>query len=300
MKKVLFLVLFSSFLYAEENSLTGNLRLDLFSYNDSLSSSSLTQNSYNQNFKNPALGGLYSLLIPGLGQFTSERYTKSAIFFAAEVALVTATILYNSKGNSKTTEFQNYADANWSAVRYVRWVATHGSNDYGGPDVTLNELLKDPSNLSPENWNNVNWEKLNEWESAQHSTGFTHKLPLHGEQQYYELIGKYHQYKFGWNDFEQDAQGVPISDNGNYDDLMKAETQIKSYSVERGKANDFYYIAGWTTAAIVINHVISAVDGYFSTMSYNKEISTELGISLQEKPNGEITMIPMLTVKVGL
>ena len=34
----------------------------------------------------------------------------------------------------------------------------------------------------------------------QSETG-SHNLPPHGDQQYYELIGKYHQYSSGWNDF---------------------------------------------------------------------------------------------------
>jgi hypothetical protein len=29
----------------------------------------------------------------------------------------------------------------------------------------------------------------------------SHRLPPHGDQQYYEMIGKYHQYSPGWNDF---------------------------------------------------------------------------------------------------
>ncbi len=50
----------------------------------------------------------------------------------------------------------------------------------------------------------MNFQKLNYYESqiGKEGSGFTHKLPPHGDQQYFELIGKYYQYNPGWNDFK--------------------------------------------------------------------------------------------------
>jgi len=72
---------------------------------------------------------LYSLVIPGAGEFTTENYTKSAIFLSVEATLlVAATIIYNNKSNNQFNVFENYANANWSIDRYAEWINNHGSD----------------------------------------------------------------------------------------------------------------------------------------------------------------------------
>ncbi len=81
-----------------------------------------------QNKKSPMLAGILSLLIPGAGEIYSEEYLKAGIFVALEAAVITTAVIYDNKGDDKTTEFQNYADDytnpdhNWSVVRYAEWL----------------------------------------------------------------------------------------------------------------------------------------------------------------------------------
>lgn len=260
-------------LFSGEKLLTGNFRVDLVnSAQDSVTKTETTLSNEYRN-QNPFINGLYSLAIPGAGQFQTGRYTKAAIFFSAEVALIVYAIVSNNNGDKKTKEFQAYAEAHWDAERYARWIERYGKDQYGPTNVTFND---DDFNAIR---NRKDFSKINQWESGLHTIGFSHQLPVYQSQQYYELIGKYHQYKFGWDTYPLDVNGVPVSDKGNYDDLLASEKQFKDYAVERGKANDYYYAASFAASALVINHVLSAVDAFFSTNSYNKEISATFQVT---------------------
>lgn len=212
----------------------------------------------NQSKKSPFLAGVLSLLIPGAGEIYSEEYLKAGIFLALEAAVITTAVIYDGKGNDKTTEFQNYADDynnpdhNWSVLRYAEWLIAH---EQGDPNM----ILSNDPNLPP--WQQVNWELLNASEKG------SHKLPLHGEQQYYELIGKYHQYSSGWNDYEGalDPDGLPLpTDNFQF------------YSGMRGDANSFYSTASTAVIGIYVNHFLSALDGVWSATQFNKDLAVNV------------------------
>jgi len=262
-----------NFLIGGEKTLIGNFRIDLMASANDSTTEAKTSFSNDTQRQNPLMNGLYSLAIPGAGQFHTERYTKAAIFFTAEIALIVYAVINNNNGDKKTSEFQSYAEAHWDAERYARWINAHGVSDYG-PTTSFSEndftVIKDRKDFS----------KINEWESGLHKLGFSHQLPVYQSQQYYELIGKYHQFKYGWDNYSLDADGItPVSDNGQYDNLLSADKQFKDYAVERGKANDYYYAASFATSALVINHVLSALDALFSTNSYNKEITASFQVT---------------------
>ena len=250
--------------------LSGNLQVDsryLFSQNKDAEQIQVFSAGQFQSSetgkKSPLLGGLFSLILPGAGEFYSQSYLKAGIFFAVEAAVVTTAIIYNNKGNNKTDEFQNYADQHWSVVKYAQWMVDH-KDILGLPDnLTYSDIIvnTDP-NLPP--WQQVNFKKLNYYESQVGSNGygFTHQLPLHGEQQYYELIGKYHQYSPGWAQFnpsDSDPHDIPV--------------QMQSYSVMRGDANSYYNTAETAVIGIYLNHFLSALDGAWSAIRFNKDIA---------------------------
>lgn len=206
-----------------------------------------------QNKKSPVLAGVLSLLIPGAGEIYSEEYLKAGIFLAIEAAVITTAVIYDGKGDDKTTEFQNYADDytnsdhNWSVVRYAEWL-----NQYEGANININPDV----NLPP--WERVSWAEVNAAETG------SHKLPRHGEQQYYELIGKYHQYSSGWNDF---------SGAGNKDQISP---NFMFYSGMRGEANDFYSTASTAVIGIYVNHFLSALDAVWSSAQFNSDLAVKV------------------------
>jgi hypothetical protein len=244
------------------------------------------------NRRKPLLAAVMSAVVPGSGELYAQRYTKSAIFFAIDAAALTAYIIYNAKGNNKTNSFQNYANTHWSAVRYAEWIQQYGVNDYG-------PQLPAPFDLGK--IANHDFSQINAWErgdDGQHSEGFTHELPQFGQQQYYELIGKYDQFKYGWDTYPQDASGIPVSDNGDY--LGMVPQQMLNYADDRGEANRFYYAATTFLTIVVANHVLSAIDAAWSTANFNKELTTEVRMKLQGDGLAQQDIMTELSVKIHL
>jgi hypothetical protein len=256
LKIVLFFFIFPFLTLAQKNSenkFTGNLKTD----------SEIALAGYNsfhqqiippqvENHKSPILAGLMSLVIPGLGEVYTKNYLKAAIFAAVEAAVITTAIIYDKKGDDQTDLFEDFADENWSVVKYAEWL-----NKHKGTNISINH---DP-NLPA--WEQVNWQELNNAESQ-----FSHKLPPHGAQQYYELIGKYSQYNHGWAD--------QMMDTPEY--LNNLTPMFRNYSSMRGQANDFYSVASTAVIGIYINHFLSALDAVWSASLYNKNIGMKVRV----------------------
>lgn len=267
MKKIIFLTLvFILVVRAQELKFsTGQVGLD---FSGLVVSSESGENKFNK--YSPLKAGLLSAVIPGGGQFYTKSYLKSALFFTAEVALWVVYFSYTKKGDEQTIRFKQYADENWSVVDYAEWM-NQWMTKYGTPDAPIIRITPDPS-LKP--WQRVDWSRLNEAERyiAQRAGGFSHTLPFYGEQQYYELIGKYHQYAPGWNDFDRNFVPENVSE-------LKPTPKFKFYSSERGKANDFYSIATTSAFVLVANHVLSTVDAVITAMLSNRKLKTETNLS---------------------
>jgi hypothetical protein len=253
-----------------EKILSGNLEADsrfLFSQNTDAEQAPVFSAGQFQSAegskKSPMLGGLFSLVLPGAGEFYSGSYLKAGIFFVIEAAVITTAVIYNNKGNQQTNDFQNYADQNWSVVKYAQWMVDH-KDILGLPDnLTYSDIIVNTNPGLPP-WQQVDFGKLNFYESEVGSNGygFTHQLPLHGEQQYYELIGKYHQYSPGWAQFDP-------ADNNPHD----VPAQMVSYSIMRGDANTYYNHAETAVIGIYLNHFLSALDGIWSAIRFNNDIA---------------------------
>lgn len=240
----------------DKTILTGNLSADSKILFNNFSEPISPQFSYAaENKKSPILAGVLSLIIPGSGEIYVGEYLKAGIFLAIEAAVVTTAIVYDGKGDDKTIEFQNYADAytnpehNWSVLKYAEWLIEY---EQGDPNM----ILSNDPNLPP--WEQVDWALLNASEKG------SHKLPPHGEQQYYELIGKYHQYSSGWNDFTGGGNKDQISPNFTF------------YSGMRGDANDFYSVASTAVIGIYVNHFLSALDAVWSAAQFNKDLAVKV------------------------
>lgn len=217
--------------------------------------------------KSPVLAGVFSAIIPGAGQIYNEDYWVAAAFVVVEAALITTAVVYDNKGDEQTESYQMYADENWSVVDYAEWL-----NTYQDAEIEVNP----DESLQP--WERVDWNQLNEYETG------SHNLPPHGEQQYYELIGKYHQYSPGWNDFTGGSNKELISPNFEY------------YSGERGQANDYYNTASTAVVGIYINHLLSAAEAVWGAARFNKNLAINLRVETFNSASGT-ELIPTLKMK---
>lgn len=225
--------------------------------------------------KSPYLGALFSGVIPGTGEIYSGHYLKAAIFLAIEAGLWTAYAIFQNKGNTQTESFENFANQNWDVYKYGRWLKEQNFPGSDGIDLSSGK------------------EELRRQINVCEAQNFSHQLPPYGDQQYYELIGKYQNFVPGWAD--ADLNVVNRNNYGTYKTTMYTD-----YSYERQQANDYYDNASTTATVVIFNHLLSAADAAWSVSMFNKSLKVKTGIHLENKYSyyGERKLVPVANVNV--
>ena len=227
--------------------------------------------------KSPFLGALLSGVIPGAGEFYAKSFIKSAIFFGIEAGLWTAYAVYQKKGNDQTESFQNFADQNWSINKYARWLV---QEQFQGYNAITDPLTTDLNRLRME----VN---------IVEAQNFSHQLPPIGEQQYYELIGKYQNFVTGWSDANLNV--VNRNNYGSYKTDM-----FVGYSYDRQTANDYYNKSSTSITLVILNHLLSSADAAWSVSMFNKDLKVKTSLKMKEDHTyyGQKKVIPVAEVKI--
>ena len=269
---------YSQSLDTEKLQLTGNFSTDskilLESY-ESLEPALLFDEKPSE--KSPVLAGIMSAILPGSGQFYVGDYLKAAIFFAVEAALISVAVVYDNKGDNRTADFEAFADEHWSAVRYSQYMMDHWQ-ELGLSEQCIIDISPDES---MQHWERVNWNEMNDCEKM--ISVFSHMLPLHGQQQYFELIGKYRQYSSGWDEFS----------GNNYNDAPQI---MFDYAHMRGQANDAYNVAAKAVIGIYINHLLSAIDAAWSAARFNDNIAVKMRMQNVQLA-GKVEFVPTLNIQ---
>lgn len=246
---------------------------DRFSLKDSIGNFQ-QEKKKNLNSKSALLGGVLSGLIPGAGQFYAKSYIKSAAFIAAEVGLWVAYAIFQKKGDDQTDLFQNYANQNWDMRRYATWLNTYFT---AGVDITKpDDVVRAQINACEEKH-------------------FSHTLPKQGEQQYYEVIGKYKNFTAGWS---QAPNGIT---NNNWNDFPTIP-QVSQYMSDRQQANTYYDRGSTMLTIVIINHVLSAADGAWGVLNYNKNLKVKANVDVKSKYSfyqQKSVIVPHLNVSVN-
>lgn len=274
-------------------AVTGNLAVDFFGIRDLDEPRALmqvqTEKSGTPDKKSAFLAGGMSLLVPGAGQIYNGDYWQAALFLAAEAVLWTVAASNDKKGDDQTAMFEAYADAGWDVVQYAEFSAAV----YLTPAERAQFAWYVPNAGRPP-WEQVNWSELNRMEryiggNAANRQGqyYSHTLPVHGEQQYFELIGKYQQYYQGWDDADPALT--------TYDQitarLAQGNTMFTTYSQQRGEANDYYSAASTAVTIVVVNHVLSALEAAWGASRHNKRIDAEMALQDLPVPGGRATTL---------
>ncbi len=291
--------------------LTGNSKVDFFgstsltSYQPTIlidtTMPSYLDETTTKKEKSPWLAGVLSLVVPGAGEVYSENYIKGALFFAVDVTAWALAYSYDKKGDRQTDEFQAYANQHWSAVQYVNWtldnisVLTEGQSARSEYEDLVFNSDYDPDEPCRPPFRCVEWNSLHVMEDSigrfapTGGNGYTHRLPYYGEQQYYELIGKYNQFSRGWDD--ADLSPITSSDLP----LRSNSQRFFEYANMRAQANRYYDKAGTWVSVAILNHVISALDAYWSTTRYNKALQAEVKMKFYPTPYG---LVPVTEARV--
>ncbi len=237
--------------------------------------------------KSPFLAGAMSLVVPGAGDIYSENYIMGGVFLIAEAVGWYFNIQQNKKGDDQTAFYKGYADTHWSAVKYAEWLNAYATKFEGGANAPQIPINPDAS-LMP--WERVDWGVLNQVELM--IPVFSHRLPAYGAQQYYELIGKYHQYSYGWDDKTTTSDG--------WSDYRTISRNFEYYSGERGKANDFYNTATTVANLIVVNHILAAANAAWSAARFNKHVDMHAHMEFLNIGNSRIEAVPTATFSIPI
>ncbi len=207
---------------------------------------------YEYDYKSPKRAFVYSLMIPGWGQkYAGSHVLKSLFFIGVEAGLWMGYFGQQNNGDKKTTEYENWADLHW--IEGDKETATATDSSYVG------WLLDNFGEADDENIE---------------SDSITHHLPDRRDQQYYEMIGKYDQFRAGWDDYWNN----PFK----YDSLnFYTSPNRESYLNMRKDANDFYDTANRFLIFTVLNHLVSAFDAALAARRNNRGQTADAWLSLK-------------------
>ncbi|MDA3814203.1 MAG: hypothetical protein PF570_08125 [Candidatus Cloacimonetes bacterium] len=235
--------------------------------------------------KSLAKAMMLSSLFPGAGQFyANPRSITTYIFPLIEIGLIAGYFINYNEGLDKEAEYQDFADIHYN--RDQQWFAQE-------------DLINDPmnnSNFYADHFRLDGIEKLDDgsWYIWENNT-----------QHFYEDIGKYNKYVFGWNDwfdiYATDENGATVSPewlweettdeknmwigntatnpgseyligNTNYSDPYTIYSGYRAeYIGMRRDAEDLYDKAEYFSFGLVANHILAAIDAVRLTRIHNRE-----------------------------
>ena len=267
------------------------------------------QNQLLEASRNPSPGVAFwsSALAPGSGQALQGNWGRTAIFATAEIA---AWVFYSKRqqlAKDNETAYEQYGNTYWSPVAYAQWLVDYSKanklvNGYEALDALVGGLTP-AFGETTQDWGKITEEAVRAVEvrtrfifnipegcgsleppSCVTRSEFSHVLQDFGSQQYYELMSKYYQFQPGWQDFHEQrlAQGAAHVYQYSWDATMLSERFIEG----RDRAEEFnnqYRDAGNVLKLLLVNHMISAFDAYFSAKLAQSRLQMETGSVLSER-----------------
>ena len=176
--------------------------------------------------KSPRVAFLMSLAVPGLGEIYTGATKRAIAFMAVEALTWINYARWRSKGNDLKADFRRFADQYWDEVRYREWQEYNRSQ---GSPFKENETLP--------------------CKESDPGAGGCVKVDT---QQYYEMIGKYDQFVFGWDDTRDE-------DFSTFNPNVRSPNR-EDYEDQRTESNKFLKRASIIIGLAVLNRVVSAFD----------------------------------------
>ena len=254
--------------------------------------------------KSPRKAFFLSFLLPGLGE-TYVGSKRGLAFMAVEALSWYLYVTNTNEGKDLEDDFQRFADANW---HYTDEVGSQGQaldNNYWKWLQYQFRQVGLPDDVDPYDYATVN-SQLETTVQKSKSPIFghsIHNLPSTNTQQYYEMIGKYPQFVYGWEDVDDTALNPTIRDEyNNFNqnvaiDLVKSNLRVQ-YEDKRDKSNDKLKAGQRGIHIMILNRVISAVHAARMAYNHNKKLESDLStiqINFAEKHIID-NKVPMLMI----
>lgn len=254
-----------------------------------------------------------SALLPGLGQAYNRQWIKAVAGVAIEAALVAGYFHYRGRGRDDEAAYQAYAHAHWVPTKYAIWLQDYSDwlpltqrHDF---DVPFDIDFSRPDSWTVDDRSRVRafFNDIRAVEGViyhpETSAAFSHKLPYFGEQQYYELVGKYFQFAPGWVDYagvdcipgDEGCTFPWLDSEGNYIDAVmdpertgaggskpNVQGRMLEYARNHESANDLLRTASRVTSFILLNHIVAAIDAAVFAKLHNDRVSANVSATLDQ------------------
>ncbi|MCH7763657.1 MAG: hypothetical protein IIB95_07935 [Candidatus Marinimicrobia bacterium] len=270
MIKIIILILFSVYLsagdlYLFDDRFQPSMGINTYVDNQPLLDTlDLDETDTTELINYPAKPMLYSLLIPGLGQYKNgDPLWKSAIFAGIELGSIIGWYQWNKQAEDIRKQFELFGDSHWTLKG---WVVNTFIEPVTGlvqyDDFKLDGTHKLTLHLSGALADNFG-EFVSSDSLVTHPDWiYNDELTLSRDQHFYENIGKYDQFVGGWDDIEQwYVKEKTVEDTI---EIILMTPNKKDYINERDRSNQFLKMANYAVTAIMFNHVISGLEAVFT------------------------------------
>jgi len=222
---------------------------------------------------------IFSAVLPGAGQFYVDQYEWTAyVFPVIEIGLWAGLIYFHNKGISKEREYERYA------LQYYH-------REY---QKEIQQILIDHGSS----------------DSAFYENGFF-RLDETNTQHFFEDIGKYDKYIFGWEDWYQtfyvDTHGAIPWEFVDQKFVGPVDSPLRdTYIAMRNKAKEYYSTSRSMRYFIVANHALSALDAFRVAKRHNRQVNRQQSYSkgIQIRPELQTAyindrLVPMLGLSLS-
>lgn len=234
---------------------------------------------------------IMSLVIPGSGQYYNKSpLWKTASFLGIEIGSIFAWNHFKEKANLLRTEYQNYADMNWSIGTWVEnrfnppsriysemaWtnfpalIKIHGTHEL---TLVLSGTLKEQFG---EFVSSDSLETHPDWVDSGEISVVT-------DRHFYENIGKYDQFVGGWSDV-QDAWYWEEKQLEDSTEIVIKTPYKEDYLGQRVNSNQALTMVKYSITTLLFNHVLSGFEAVLTSQKQSRknqrveEIETDISL----------------------
>ena len=234
----------------------------------------------------PARPMLYSLVLPGAGQWYNKSPSwKIGLFAGIEAASIFSGLQWRKKADDIRMKYEKFADQNWDLETWVSNTLNTPLGNYA--DVHINGthklILVLSGSLAEQYGNYVPSDSL---ENNAHWV-YTSEVRVLRDRDFYENIGKYDQFVGGWTDCYGPANNQlwfeVEKDVGDSTEIIISTPNKEDYVGQRARSNDYLNMAKYAVSAVMFTHVISALEAVWSTQIRNRpkkeqKVQTNVGL----------------------
>ncbi|MDA0875664.1 MAG: hypothetical protein O3C45_11475 [Bacteroidetes bacterium] len=268
--------------------------------------------------RSPGIPFLASAVLPGAGQWINGHRVKALVAVSLEAAIITGYVVTRQNGLRAEDDFRAFAHDQWNPARYASWLNDYRAylNDELSASITAPpvQVVQGVDFSRPSAWSATDRAAVQqmfnqitaiERQAFHPETGavFSHQLPDFGDQQYYELIGKYFQFAPGWEDYPawrgSDDSYLPAIDpeltaaDGSKPNVSDT---FFAYARDHADAQDLLRTASRISLLLVFNHIIAGIDAAVSAKLKNDRVSTQMGLAFDPQGSPQ----PVIGVRMRL